>query len=606
MRRFAPEVIAFTGIGDRLAAESVSKVSGIRIGGSGEPTVRILSSAGLHTFCEGAWDSTFPALEVFCSDFVSRVVYSGDHVSNDHQKGLCSLLIGRTAVAEGQRLEELRQELNAVNARLRDVEAGIKSHIHGATSIADFAGLQRLADVDARLDEARRKLAAAQDMAAIVSKPLPSRVPLLSPDQRSLRDVMARSIDSISTDAIARVVAHRQERMAGAGGPWLREGMQYVDQARCPFCDQTLEGSELYAALRQYFSAAYDDYERSLKADMEALLEKYDPATLQRDAERVLRQRDVARTWEGQAPKIDVAALSTDLTSPIESAVAACAAIRSALEMKKGDPLRVIDFAPLEEHVQSLEETLEVLQRAEAQLGVASNEIALFVAAVQEADMQGLRNQIDQLLNQQQRHGASVSALCDEYSELVTRKAKSTAEGQAARQRMNASIESLLARYRDDMNAYLEHFGSAIRIENPRTNHQTKPPSVDYSISIDGVSVPLGKPAIVKDVPCFGNTLSDGEKNLFALALFMAHLKNRADLADVVVVDDPVNSLDQERRLLIADSLVSMTSSLSQVVVLTHEPRLAHMLYRTAASDVRKMLCIRREGVRAASVSGTR
>jgi hypothetical protein len=31
MRRFAPRVIAFTGISDRLAAESVSKVSGIRI-----------------------------------------------------------------------------------------------------------------------------------------------------------------------------------------------------------------------------------------------------------------------------------------------------------------------------------------------------------------------------------------------------------------------------------------------------------------------------------------------------------------------------------------------------------------------------------------------
>jgi hypothetical protein len=30
MRRSAPEVIAFTGTGDRLAVESVSKVSGIR------------------------------------------------------------------------------------------------------------------------------------------------------------------------------------------------------------------------------------------------------------------------------------------------------------------------------------------------------------------------------------------------------------------------------------------------------------------------------------------------------------------------------------------------------------------------------------------------
>ncbi len=567
------------------------------LGASGEPTVRILSSAGMHTFSHGEWDSTCPELEVFCSDFVSRVVYSGDHVSNDQQKGLCSLLIGRTAVAEGQRLEELRQELNDVNARLRDVEAGIRSHIRGTSSVGDFVGLQPLEDVDALLDEAKRKFAAARDIAAIASKPLPTRVHLLSPDEGPLRSVMARSIDSISVEAIARVAAHRQQRMAGAGGSWLREGMKYVDEARCPFCDQSLDDSELYAALRQYFSAAYEDYERSLNADLGALLEQYDPTTLERDAERVLRQRDVARTWEGQVPKIDVPALSTDLAPSIELAVNSCAAIRTAIEMKKGDPLRAVDFAPIEEHLRLLKESLGVVQRAEAQLGAASNEITDFVAAVQSADLVGLQRQIDQLHNQKQRYEGAVSSLCVEFSELTAKKAKITADGQAARQQMNQGIESLLARYRDDMNTYLKHFGSAIRIENPRANHQTKPPSVDYSISVGGISVPLGKPAVVKDVPCFGNTLSDGEKNLFALALFMAHVKNRADLADVVVVvDDPVNSLDQERRLLIADTLVSMMNSLSQVVVLTHEPRLAHMLYRATASDVRKVLCIRREG----------
>lgn len=567
------------------------------LGASGEPTVRILSSAGLHTFSQGTWDTACPELEVFCSDFVSRVVYSGDYVSNDQQKGLCSLLIGRTAVAEGQRLEELRQELNDVNARLRDVEAGIKSHIHGTASVADFVGLQRLEDIDAVLDEAKRKLAAARDMAAIASKPVPNRVPILNPDEGPLRDVMARSIDSISAEAIARVAAHRQERMAGAGEPWLREGMKYVDQARCPFCNQSLDESGLYAALRQYFSEAYEEYERSLNADIGVLLEQYDPATLERDAERVLRQRDVARAWEGQLPKIDVPALSTDLAPSIEAALHSCAVIRAAIETKKADPLRAVDFATIGEHLRSLKESLEVLRRAEAQIGVASKEITVFVAAVREADLEGLKKEIEQLLNQKERYESAVSSLCDEYSELTASKAKITTEGQDARQQMNNSIESLLARYRDDMNAYLEHFGSAIRIENPRTNHQTRPPSVDYSISVDGVSVPLGKPAAVKDVPCFGNTLSDGEKNLFALALFMAHVKNRADLANVVVVvDDPVNSLDQERRLLIADTLVSMMDSLSQVVVLTHEPRLAHMLYRSADSDVRKVLCIRREG----------
>ncbi|MHB9150942.1 MAG: AAA family ATPase [Thermoleophilia bacterium] len=119
---------------------------------------------------------------------------------------------------------------------------------------------------------------------------------------------------------------------------------------------------------------------------------------------------------------------------------------------------------------------------------------------------------------------------------------------------------------------------------------------MEYSLNIDGTSVPLGEPAAPKDEPCFGNTLSEGEKNLFALSLFLAHVKNRPDLQDVVVViDDPVNSLDQDRRLMIAETLLSMLDDLAQVIVLTHEPRLAHMLYRSQPRGECKMLCIRRE-----------
>lgn len=583
---------------DSLRENSPGMVMGRKtLGSSGAPEISVLTSAGVRSFRDGAWDAPHPVLEVFNSDFVSRVVYSGDHVSNEHQKGLCSLLIGRTAVAEGKRLDDLRAELKEINTRLREVEGAIKGHIHGTLDVADFVGLPEKEGVDSLLEVAKRKADAAQNLASVLEKVVPARTDLPAPDAAVLSEVLGRSIDCISADAVARIAAHSSARMDGAGGPWLREGMRYVNGQRCPFCDQTLDSSDLYPALQQYFSDAYETYERSLYGDLDSLLEAFDPSAMERATERLLRQRAVATAWDGQVMGIEATALSTDLSTCIATAVEACKAMCAAVSIKKRDPLKSYDLSALEPQLEGLQGALATLQAADVQVGTAMTKIHSFVETVRNADVNGLKRNVEQLENERVRHDDSVAPLCNEYLRLVVKKEEVTGAGKAAKVKMDQSMESLLAKYRDEMNAYLEHFGSAIRIENPRTNHKTKPPSVEYSISIDGVSFPLGKPMALKDVPCFGNTLSDGEKNLFALSLFLAHVKTRADLDQVVVViDDPVNSLDQERRLMIAQTLLNMRDKLAQVVVLTHEPRLAHMLYRSGPAADCKMLCIRRDG----------
>ncbi|MDY0339919.1 MAG: AAA family ATPase [Coriobacteriia bacterium] len=583
---------------DSLRENSPAGVIGRKtLGSANGQSVSILTSDGLRTFGDGVWDSPYPALEVFNSDFVSRVVYSGDYVTNDHQKNLCSLLVGRTAVTEGKRLEELRAELKAVNTRLREVEGLVKPHISGALDVDAFAKLPAKDDVDSVLDKARRQLDAAENLTSVLAKPVPARTDLPTPDDVLLAEVLARSVDCISADALARMDAHRHSRMDGKGEQWLRDGMQYVKDQNCPFCDQTLEASEFYTVLQRYFGDAYRDFESALRKDLASLADQYDSNALQSAAERLLRQRAVATTWTEQIKAIDPAKLAVDLSEEIATAVKSCAAVRDVIATKKRSPLDTMSMNAHGGHLADLRNSLEALRAADAEVAAAVREVALFIEGAKTADVSELKREVELLKNRRARHDESVAPHCIDYLDLIIKKEEVTAAGKAAKARMNQSMETLLSKYRDEMNDYLSQFSSAIRIENPRTNHQTKPPSVEYSISIDGVIIPLGKPAAPKDVPCFGNTLSDGEKNLFALALFLAHVKNRPDLDKVAVVfDDPVNSLDQERRLMIAETLLAMGSNLAQVVVLTHEPRLAHMLYRSAPSADCKVLCIRRDG----------
>jgi wobble nucleotide-excising tRNase len=75
--------------------------------------------------------------------------------------------------------------------------------------------------------------------------------------------------------------------------------------------------------------------------------------------------------------------------------------------------------------------------------------------------------------------------------------------------------------------------------------------------------------------------LSEGDKYTFALSFFFARLKDISDLSGrTVVLDDPVNSLGSSRRSLIEGVVRDLRLRGAQVIVLTHDERLAAMIWR--------------------------
>jgi wobble nucleotide-excising tRNase len=69
----------------------------------------------------------------------------------------------------------------------------------------------------------------------------------------------------------------------------------------------------------------------------------------------------------------------------------------------------------------------------------------------------------------------------------------------------------------------------------------------------------------------FGNTLSSGDRNTLALAFFFACLDQDPSLAGrVVVIDDPVSSLDDNRSLTTVQEIRRLLPRVAQVIILSH------------------------------------
>lgn len=91
-----------------------------------------------------------------------------------------------------------------------------------------------------------------------------------------------------------------------------------------------------------------------------------------------------------------------------------------------------------------------------------------------------------------------------------------------------------------------------------------------HKVQLDG----LAAAAKVKEV------VSEGEYRALALACFLAQVRQQSETAGIIV-DDPVSSLDHDRRELVAERLVKEAKN-RQVIVFTHDLVFLHMLAQKA------------------------
>jgi wobble nucleotide-excising tRNase len=99
--------------------------------------------------------------------------------------------------------------------------------------------------------------------------------------------------------------------------------------------------------------------------------------------------------------------------------------------------------------------------------------------------------------------------------------------------------------------------------------------------------VKLGTRADLGTGPCFGTTLSEGDKRTLAFAFFMARLETDAAIGEkVVVFDDPVCSLDRSRKYQTVSLLRRLAPQCCQLIVLSHDPYFLREL-RDALADLR-------------------
>lgn len=517
------------------------------------------------TYDSGAWSEARAELLVFDAEFVARNVHSGGAVNTDHRKNLLEFALGEAAVSARAAVDGATVAAKAASDQVNSLVSQLSGH-HPGMTLAQFQQLAAETDVETKLADLTKQLVAASNVAIIQAKPVPSTVgePLFDLDGLFME--LAVSLNDVHADA-ETIVKQHIGKLGGSGlEGWLSQGRQFGDGISCPFCDQDISDNDLVKAYQTHFNAAYNE----LKATVAALQVRVTNGLANGLVENVAKNVGVASAQAvAWAEHVETEKIGFDFTAAEATLTTLRSFLLELVGRKQATPLD--SMGSVEEKAKALElwkQFLVPLQAANVLIKSAEERIGQYKLALTGESAPQLQQQIARLQAVKRRHAPEVVSLMSQLATARTGALGADSAKKAARETLDSLMGATLGKYQTSINALLKKFGASFSIKGMSANFRGNAPRSEYGLLLRGKDIPLeGGP------PSFATALSEGDKRTLAFAFFIASTLEDAKLwTRIVVIDDPMCSLDLNRRHHTRTVLRQIHAKAAQLIVLAHDP----------------------------------
>lgn len=539
--------------------------------GSTHPPHIVLTHAGAPlVFQNSAWSAALPQLSVFNDSFVSQNVCAGLKIESGHRQNLHELILGSRGVALNNTLQEHIAQIEIHNRTLTSKAVVIPSKSYGMP-VESFCALPLNENIDGDIRLAEQALAAAKSADSIRRQRSLEILSLPSFDITQINSLLEKSLPSLQADAAAHVQAHIAN-LGKDGENWVSGGMQKIiisdsekSHSLCPFCNQALQTSPIIEHYQVYFSEAYTNLKETILTTGKAV------AATHKDSQCTAFERSVRILIQGKEfwqSFLDIPAIEIDTTELISAWNTARESVLEALRSKMASPLEKLTLSnealnvisTYEKQRQSLNAISEIIKTCNAQIEAVK-------AQSTTANLQDLSKNLAKLKAVKARHSPSISPLCDEYIREQAEKRAIERQRDQARALLDQYRQTIFPDYETAVNRYLQLLNAGYQLGSVSSTNHRGGSSCHYEVLINESPVSL----TASNGPSFRNTLSAGDRNTLALAFFFASLEKDPQLEQkVVVIDDPMTSLDEHRSLSTIQQIRQLLNHVAQIIVLSH------------------------------------
>ena len=294
----------------------------------------------------------------------------------------------------------------------------------------------------------------------------------------------------------------------------------------------------------------------------------------------------------------DVPQIALDTAAIARDWQAAREAVATVLTAKLAAPLERMTLAP---RIQAAITAYEARRVAVAALNDAlqhANEaIGLVKEQAQAGNAAAIAADLVRLNAVRVRYTAAVSPLCDAYMAERAAKAVTELQRDEAQVALEQHRTNVFPGYQTAVNLYLQRFNAGFRLDSVTSVNTRGGPACSYNVLINNTPVAIAGGAPTAGQPSFRTALSAGDRNTPALAFFFASLDQRPSLADhIVVIDDPISSLDKHRALTTVQEVRRLAGRARQVFVLSHSKPFLCRIWEGADTATRAALEVSRDG----------
>lgn len=516
-------------------------------------------------FVSGAWSEQRSEILVFDADFIERNVHSGGTVNTNHRKNLLEFALGEPAVAARTEVEKATGEAKKASEDAQAIVSQL-SGFHSGMTLTQFEKTAAVVDADIKLAAFQSQINAAGNINAISAKAVPIAVAEPVFDLEGVFSVLTISLKDVHADAEQVVKNHLAMLANDTAEDWLSQGLQFGNGKTCPYCAQAISDIDLIKAYQTHFNASYAE----LKEKVTALQAKIKTTTakikIDSMAQAVATSEAQASAWSEHVP-----------TDPIvfnsEPAIKALQELNDLLSelvrLKQGSPAEAVGSPDdLAKAKKLWEAVLAPLKEANIAIKTAADLIGEYKGKLSATNTFSLQHQVEQIHAAKRRHQQNVIDLFVKLG--AARNAAEAAEKvkKTSREKLDALMMSTLSKYEKSINVLLKNFGASFSIEGMGANFRGSAPRSEFCLQLRGKTVPLeGGP------PSFTTALSEGDKRTLAFAFFVASTLADTKLSiRTVVIDDPMCSLDVNRKQHTTTVLKRILAGAAQLIVLAHDP----------------------------------
>ena len=424
------------------------------------------------------------------------------------------------------------------------------------------------------IKEKKQELKIAQDNTVILkqsSLPLFPQFPFaVNPEEIKL--ALGFSVDGISKEYLD-IVKHHLNKFDTKGSmgmeQWLYTGIQIItkdNKKECPFCGNNLDGIKLIEGYNQFFSNKYKE-SVSLTKNLKDLF-----ATISIDQfiEQITsfkkQSENLEKFWttylviKNQKPSIDY---------DVDKLKFCWNLLNKAIETKLANPLECIS----NDIVDGFFAELHCISEKKR---VVDEYVTLYNTAISDLKNktrkeEDIEKELIDLELHKTRFENPLNDLCLKYSIINHQLNRLQRINRVLQSKQKEESNQVFQLYGKKINYYLKDiFHTKFRISEIKDGGiigRAKEASLNYTLTFNDIPIEQEGESNIS----FKNILSEGDKNTIAFSFFLAKINTKDDLSNqIIVFDDPLTSLDQNRRNATIHQLILLYQKSEQLIVLSH------------------------------------